>query len=259
MSEAVEAGGGAPASSDGGAETSTSRSRFPDWQDIETILSEHLVEQTISSLLGRRAKATFPTQEVKQEVEEEAEEGVGGLPAVQPNLRPPTWTSKVEFHFFPTRAKAVPQAFPLVGPCRLLLMAESSSSITSTRRCFRNSYKRLLIVNCRQLGWTQEIVALPLSLVRAMFPTGFRKQTWILMNTICPYPFRFIHMIWTSEVKEFMMNTSQATPRWPWSSSWGLGRACSYGWKDLLHRPQHKVSLTRDCFLPTSFHLACLF
>ena len=90
MSEAVEAGGGAPASSDGGAETSTSRSRFPDWQDIETILSEHLVEQTISSLLGRRAKATFPTQEVKQEVEEEAEEGVGGLPAVQPNLRPPT-------------------------------------------------------------------------------------------------------------------------------------------------------------------------
>ena len=33
MSEAVEAGGGAPASSDGGAETSTSRSRFPDWQD----------------------------------------------------------------------------------------------------------------------------------------------------------------------------------------------------------------------------------
>ena len=82
-----------------------------------------------------------------------------------------------------------------------------------------------------------------------MFPTGFRKQTWILMNTICPYPFRFIHMIWTSEVKEFMMNTSQATPRWPWSSSWGLGRASSYGWKDLLHRPQHKVSLTRDCFL----------
>ena len=87
---AVEAGGGAPASSDGGAETSTSRSRFPDWQDIETILSEHHVEQTISSHLGRRAKATFPTQEVKQEVEEEAEEGVGGLPAVQPNLRPPT-------------------------------------------------------------------------------------------------------------------------------------------------------------------------
>ena len=57
---------------------------------VETILSEHHVEQTISSLLGRRAKATFPTQEVKQEVEEEAEEGVGGLPAVQPNLRPPT-------------------------------------------------------------------------------------------------------------------------------------------------------------------------
>ena len=144
VSEAVEAGGGAPASSDGGAETSTSRSRFPDWQDIETILSEHHVEQTISSHLGRRAKATFPTQEVKQEVEEEAEEGVGGLPAVQPNLRPPTWTSKVETHFYPSRAKAIPQAFPLVGPCRLLPMAESSSSITSTRRCFRNGHKRFL-------------------------------------------------------------------------------------------------------------------
>ena len=55
-----------------------------------TILSHHHVEQTISSLLGRRAKATFLTQEVKQEVEEEAEEGGGGLAAVQPNLRPPT-------------------------------------------------------------------------------------------------------------------------------------------------------------------------
>ena len=90
MSEAVEAGGGAPASSDGGAETSTSRSRFPDWQDSRNNIVRASCRTNHLITLGRRAKATFPTQEVKQEVEEEAEEGVGGLPAVQPNLRPPT-------------------------------------------------------------------------------------------------------------------------------------------------------------------------